>query len=158
MLRYNDEDRSVFSTGYSPIIYRPATEQEITPRIFIQVSFQGMETTAFVDTGAPYLICDPEIASTIGLQPENGAPIKNVDVRGSQLNGHLHRLIVTLIAEEGEDLPVDATVFVPEMKPYQEWSAFPSILGLNTFLDRIRFAVDPEQARFYFGGLGTEEL
>jgi hypothetical protein len=62
-------------------------------------------------------------------------------------------LSLDFTAEEGQPLTVEATVFVPELKPYQEWGDFPSIIGLNTCLERLRFAIDPSQDKFYFGAL-----
>ncbi len=143
--------------GSTLISHRPATEQETTPRIFIQVNFEGIETIAFVDTGAPFVICQPEIAAALDVNPQNGERIENFNIRGHSLNGSLQRMTVTIVADEGADLPVDATVFIPDLYPYQE-AFLPSILGLNTFLERIRFAVDPDEERFYFGGIGQDEL
>ena len=146
-----------FSSGAVTYAYHPVTELERSPRIFLTVSFgwndaeDGIDTEAFLDTGAPYVICKPQIAYSLGLDPQAGEYIENVNIRGYYLNGYLYRLTVTLLAEIGEHLPVDATVFVPELTPYQEWEDFPSILGLTGFLERIRFAIDPGEDRFYFG-------
>ena len=151
MLLFTDE--TSFSSGYATYAYHPVTQQENSPRIFLTISIEGVETQAFVDTGAPYVICKPQIARLLRLDRRSGERIQNVNLRGYYLEGTLYRLTVVLIAEMGESLPVDATVFVPELQPDQEWQDFPSILGLNSFLERIRFAVDPAQDRFYFGGL-----
>ncbi len=55
---------------------------------------------------------------------------------------------IRLIADVGEPLDIDSTVFIPP-----DWRA-PSILGYTGALDRMRFAVDPQVNRFYFGPLG----
>ena len=70
----------------------------------------GYTVDAVVDTGAPYVVCEP------GL--------------------------------------VDATVFVPDLKPDQAWGDLPSFIGLSGCLERMRFAVDPATEMFYFGPLG----
>ena len=57
---YRNGDR--FSSGAATYTYHPATEQERTPRIFLTVSFDGIDTEAFLDTGAPYVVCKPQIA------------------------------------------------------------------------------------------------
>ncbi|PIG95530.1 hypothetical protein CSQ79_03225 [Gloeocapsopsis sp. IPPAS B-1203] len=72
-------------------------------------------------------------------------------VRGMQLEGSLTRLNIRLLATEGEDLNVDATVFIPDLEEY--WGNFPSFIGLTGFLERLCFAVDPSTDTFYFGSL-----
>jgi len=45
---------------------------------------------------------------------------------------------------------VQATFFIPALLPGESWN-FPNFLGLDGFLNRIRFAVDPAENIFYFG-------
>ena len=61
--------------------------------------------------------------------------------------GSLERFPITLPAEEGDALEIDATLFVCE-----DWHRG-NFLGYNGFLERIRFALDPKLAKFYFGPL-----
>lgn len=56
-------------------------------------------------------------------------------------------------ASIGEPQEVTATVFVPTLHPDDEWR-HPNFIGLDGFLNRIRFAVDPATNLFYFGELG----
>ncbi|NJK76677.1 MAG: hypothetical protein HC849_25365 [Oscillatoriales cyanobacterium RU_3_3] len=72
-------------------------------------------------------------------------------VRGMRLEGSVIRLNMKLIAEEGEDLDVDATAFIPDVEEF--WGDFPSFIGQIGFLERIRFAIDPLNDTFYFGQL-----
>ncbi|MBW4493144.1 MAG: hypothetical protein KME26_08670 [Oscillatoria princeps RMCB-10] len=72
-------------------------------------------------------------------------------IRGMRLPGFVVRLNIRLVAREGEDLNVDATVFVPDSEAL--WGDFPSFIGLTGFLERIRFALDPNTDTFYFGSL-----
>lgn len=72
-------------------------------------------------------------------------------IRGMRLDGLIFPLNVTLKAEFGEELDVDATVFVPDSEYL--WGDFPSFIGLGGFLERIRFAIDPNMDTFYFGQL-----
>lgn len=60
-------------------------------------------------------------------------------------------MAIGLEAEKGESLTVDATVFVPKLED-QEWR-HPNFIGLSGFLERIRFAIDPDNNYFYFGAL-----
>ena len=146
-------DGSPFATGSADYLYQPATENETTPRICIEVSFDGIKTLAMVDTGAPHTILDPEIAEAIGVDLQSGIPLNRVTFRNDTLDGYLHRLTIQFISSEGENLPVEATVFIPEPKPFQEWVEFPTVIGLNSCLERLRFAIDPSVNRFYFGEL-----
>jgi hypothetical protein len=53
--------------------------------------------------------------------------------------------MLTILADDGESLEVQATVFVS-----RDWPAG-TFLGYSGFLERIRFAVDPQQNDFHFG-------
>jgi len=61
-----------------------------------------------------------------------------------------------LLADVGEDLELQATVFVPDVEEF--WGNFPAFIGLTGFLERIRFAVDPLNNTFYFGSMALTEL
>ncbi len=104
-----------------------------------------------VDTGAPYVICAPEVASDAGVDPASALRSETMLIRGMRFNGSLFRLNVKLKAEFGKDLDVDATVFVPDSA--DSWGENPSFIGLAGFLERIRFAFDPNTDTFYFGSL-----
>ena len=140
-----------FATGGIKYEYRPATPRETTNRIILEVQIEGVTTQAVVDTGAPYVICAPTIAERAGVDSTLALARQTMLVRGMRLEGFVVRLNMTLKAEIGEDLTVDATVFVPEVPEY--WGDFPSFIGLTGFLERIRFAVDPNEDMFYFGQL-----
>ena len=80
----------------------------------------------------------------------------NLEIRGNTCWGNLFRLTVELHDIQGNNLSVPATVFIPNLRPGQIWD-MPSIIGFTGFLDRFRFAIDPEKSRFYFGALGEIE-
>lgn len=140
-----------FATGAFPLKYGPATETETTNRIVIPVEIQGIRTWAVVDTGAPYVICAPKVAADAGIDPASALERKTMLIRQMRLDGFVYRLNLKLKAEVGEDLDVDGTVFVPEVEEF--WGDFPSFIGLAGFLERIRFAIDPNTDTFYFGQL-----
>ena len=71
-------------------------------------------------------------------------------MRGERFAGRLVRALLTLQADSGEDLMVEARIFVPILRSGQIWP-YPNFLGLDGFLSRIRFAVDPIENAFYFG-------
>jgi hypothetical protein len=112
-----------------------------------------------VDTGGVHVLLTAEIASELRFNPKDGISTPNLLWRGLLLKGVLHRISVTLLAEEGNGLIIDATAFVPELSPNQEWlENFPCILGMSGCLERLRFAIDPLEDKFYFGDLTGESL
>lgn len=140
-----------FATGATRYQYRPATQGESTNRIFLQVDIAGNIIEAVVDTGAPYVILAPWIAQLAGLNPAFALARDRMLIRGMWLDGNIYRLNLKLVAELGDDLEVQATVFVPDRE--ELWGNFPSFIGLGGFLERIRFAFDPATDTFYFGSL-----
>lgn len=142
-----------FAIGACPYSYRPVINTEGSPRIILTVLLENsFSTSAFVDTGGVFVILSPEIAKDLGLDPKDGMPAPSLLWRGDQLQGVLHRISVTLLAEEGDSLTIEATTFVPTLSPQQEWQQnFPCILGMSGCLEFLRFAVDPVNDRFYFG-------
>ncbi|WP_013323043.1 hypothetical protein [Gloeothece verrucosa] len=73
------------------------------------------------------------------------------------MSGSLTRLNINLLAQEGQDLTVDSTVFIPDDNFSDIWNNLfnCSVLGLGGFLERFRFAIDFGYDRdiFYFGSL-----
>ena len=139
-----------FATGAIPYAYAPVGSDE-TPRILLQVDFEGIRVTALVDTGAPYVICAPAIAPLLNL--ESNAELEQIVIfiRGLRISGSLYRLTLSFPAFWGESLDVDATVFVPAPHNAVDWGETPSFIGLTGCLERMRFAVDPTTETFFFG-------
>lgn len=153
MLRF--EDGRPFSQGACTFSYRPATEQDTTPRIMIGVQIESLYTETAVDTGGVYLVCDPEIADLLKLDPSSGMGSNKLCIRGFEVRGTLHRVSLTLLAQEGRSLELEVTAFVPCLQPHQLWS-LPPFMGLAGCLEWLRFAVDPITDTFYFGSIGGE--
>lgn len=61
--------------------------------------------------------------------------------------GYLERLPLSITAESGDSLQIEATCFISE-----DWPG-PPVIGWKGCLERIRFAIDPSLNRFYFGAL-----
>ena len=77
---------------------------------------------------------------------EEGEPF-NLSSRLGEIVGHLKRTKITILADDGESVEVNATVFVSKL-----WTGG-NFLGYAGLLERVRFAIDPEHNHFYFGGL-----
>ncbi|MGD2158115.1 MAG: hypothetical protein PVG14_06520 [Anaerolineales bacterium] len=149
------ENGEHFSSGIANYNYRPITEREETNRIIISVILDDIKTLAFVDTGGAYVICSPEIAEELNLDPKGGIIVDSLLWRNEKLKGSLHRVPMTIVADEGKSLRIEPTIFVPQLEPYDIWEKeLTCILGMHSCLDRLRFAVDPSTDSFYFGKLG----
>ena len=149
-------DGEPFALGAAPYAYHKATTSETAPRIVLSVLIGGCETSAFVDTGGVYCLCTPPLAHQIGLDPASSLGTAAIFWRRDRLRGRLYRLPITLLAAEGESLTIEVTAFVPELSSRQAWNdELPCVLGMQFCLERLRFAVDPEQELFYFGEFGA---
>ena len=112
--------------------------------LMLEIEGLPIEMLALVDTGAPYCIFDPEVAEMLNIHHDDGMP-EVVKSRMGTKPGSLHTVRVTIPAEQGDALSLDAMVFVPE-----EWTAGPFV-GFSGLLQRISFAVTPHDNQFYFG-------
>ena len=145
----------VFTTSATSYAYRPATSHETTPRVILDIAIEGIPTEAMVDTGGIYLLCHPQLAVQLRLDVTDAmSEVVSILFRGVLVQGRLYRLNVTLLADEGDDVPFQATAFVPERYEAEQWGELPSILGFYGCLERIRIAIDPVTDTFYFGPTG----
>lgn len=140
-----------FATGATDYFYDPIPGSDTSARLILPVSVEGRFISAVVDTGAPFLVCSPELGEDLGFDPVFALGPHIMRIRGYAVKGSLHRVSLVLLATEGYDLPLEATAFVPEPEEKQMGHNFPSFLGLYGCLERVRFAVDPFYNKFYFG-------
>ncbi|MCL5998849.1 MAG: hypothetical protein M1546_22740 [Chloroflexi bacterium] len=143
-----------FATGALQYQYRSVSAKDRLNRIILTVKIQNppdndVWVDAILDTGTPYVICEPGLAEALRLNPKDGAKAA-INIRGHEVPGNLYRLVITLPAEEGDPLKYEAGVFVPNIKPDEDWTEMPSFIGMSG-LEIIRFAVDPTEEMFYFG-------
>lgn len=144
-LKFQDEDAD-FSIGCCQ--YFPDSSGK---KILIFVDLPGWGSiSAQVDTGGLYLILDPEVARAIGLEASRGLEIQKINIAGQIYSGNLHRVEITIPAEIGIGVSIQATTFVPDLPPNEDW-ALPNFMGWHGCLERLRFGVDPLTDTFYFG-------
>jgi len=143
--------RMPFASGASGYWDAYPRMQETFPRIYVQFRPAGADPgsvfLALVDTGAHYCILNARVAEQIeDLLTDH---LGEVDLRTARgpVRGSLYAHRIELIAEVGDDLDMGSTLFISP-----EWQA-PSFLGYTGALDRVRFAIDPEANRFYFGSV-----
>jgi hypothetical protein len=146
------QDGEIFATAAAEY-FTGEPDTATASRLMIKIAIEGQPTIAVVDTGAPYLICSPEL--TPQLEPYLTDPVgkTRLTIRGVEYRGTLYLLTMEFLANRGENLLVPTTVFIPHLPPGEAWN-LPSFLGFTAALDRVRFAIDPETTQFYFGGLG----
>lgn len=138
---------STFCTGCARYRDHLPFDAEGSPKIFVRFTLPlrpAQTLEAQLDTGAAWSVLESSIARAANLSASAGQSAR-LQTRLGTVRGHLHRIAVTLLADEGHSLDVDATVFVSP-----EWSGG-NFLGYGGLLERIRFAVDPASNRFYFG-------
>lgn len=129
----------------------PGDDKNTDPRIVLSIRVGNAEETltAVVDTAATWCVIDPEWIASMGIDKttESLGELK-YNTRWGQYSGKLYRVLISLVAEEGEDLGVETWVFVPD-STWLEWSGY-NFIGLS-YLNSIRFAVHPNEYAFYFG-------
>jgi hypothetical protein len=129
---------------------------ERNARIVLTATLEGGPSMPMiVDTGTPWCILNPELADAWGITfQETYRPSEQLNIRGIPYTGRLVRAAIVLKATSGEDLALEATIFIPDLALGETWN-LPNFLGLDGLLNRIRFAVDPPENTFYFGPAST---
>lgn len=133
---------SVWSTGgaYLHFLSEMGPHKLITG---VECEFIAIETKqiAMLDTGSELSVAGVDVYQ--GFADENislGTPVgtTTINTRLGNFAGSLYRVEVSLKADWGEELIIDSTFLVCEA-----WTG-PTVLGLHGFLERIRFAIDPD--------------
>ena len=100
-----------------------------------------------LDTGASWSVLNAELADAISSCSTGTEYTETISSRMGTVQGKLVRAMTTLVADDGDSVEVDSTVFVS-----RDWPAG-SFIGYSGLLERIRFAIDPHDNAFIFGGL-----
>lgn len=135
-----------FASGWSRFVDQHPRFAEPTAKIFVKVEFAGVDRAwmAQIDTGAAYSVLEVEVATALGLMNLGGQRVR-VSTRLGTLSGELLRVPLTLIADEGLSLDLEATFFIS-----RDWRGG-TFLGYTGLLDRLRIALDSPANLFYFG-------
>lgn len=115
------------------------------PRIYIRLELFGIEILVMVDTAAPWCILEPTLGDAIRRHIEELPGDRTLSTRLGSFVGRLYRGPVALVADSGEGIEIEATFFLSP-----EWPGG-NFVGYLGFLDRLRFAIDPQANMFYFG-------
>jgi hypothetical protein len=137
-----------FTTGRSRFADQQEGAQEQTAKLFVRIEPErlGGIILAQLDTGAAWSILDTQVADALALLNGAGEP-KPLSTRIGTFNGRLERTRIDIVADEGDSLSVEATVWVSP-----EWPGG-NFLGYGGLLERICFAVDPSDNSFHFGAV-----
>ncbi len=130
-------------------LYRDShpTLHESQPRIYVKFRPAGVPIVfwALLDTGAHFCLLNEEVAGLVQSRLTQGLGLFRVKTAHGLVQGQLYRHPITLPADVGESLDIDATIFVPP-----GWQG-PCILGYAGVLDRVVFMVNPWGNLFCFG-------
>jgi hypothetical protein len=98
-------------------------------------------------------MCDPEVASLIGLSSRHAEATTRVTSAYGNFDGSLHRVRLRINADQGDAVDVDASAFIPTLAPGQVWPFPSAILGYPLCLERLRIGIAPETRRLFFGSV-----
>jgi len=101
-------------------------------------------TLALLDTGSQWCVLSSQIAVVLEYDSGDEEGI-GLHTRFGTFSGHLERIPMRFHADEGQPIEVQATWFISP-----DWPG-PTVIGWKGCLERLRFAVDPEESAFYFG-------
>ncbi|MCE7873640.1 hypothetical protein DYH09_25150 [bacterium CPR1] len=136
-----------FTTGACAFLDEHPSGDPGDTKVYVRLAIQGfpVDIHAMLDTGSTWSVLEPEVSEALGLSQAQGLGKITLSTRVGQVAGTLHNIPVTIVAEQGQQLEVDAVFFAPENWPHC------SFIGYRGFLEKIRFAVDAQENRFYFG-------
>jgi len=126
----------------------PETTDRTSARIWMRVqpSAGGEEFYAALDTGSGLCIMDSERATALGIGPQD--QVVRIRTAYGSMSCPTCRLDVTLLADEGQSIGVEATFAIGEKGI---WPQGLVLLGYGGMLERIRLALDPRHNHVYFG-------
>jgi hypothetical protein len=109
-----------------------------------------LETEALLDTGAEWSLFGGELAEALEREADDEGRDIVMHTRRGRVDARMYRLDIALIADDGEDLRISASVLLAP-----SWDG-PPVLGYRGFLERIRFGIDPGHGNageqwFFFG-------
>ena len=140
-----------FSVGRATYLDTSPASPGGSSRIYVKIEVEGDDGSvmplALLDTGAEWSVLEREIAESVGLTGADGQAIR-LKHKNGESSGKLVKANVRLLADEGEDLVVEATVFVPD----EHHNVGGTFVGYTALLEQVRLGLDPQNNQIYFGG------
>ena len=139
-----------FTTGLARYLDSCPGRQEAQARIYVRFRPAGVDAElsflALLDTGGHYFIPGPDVRDLVRDHLTGKFGDVSLMTAYGLIRGELYPHQVTLIADAGEPLVIESTMFFSD-----EWEAPTSFMGYTGVLDRARFAVDSQNVLFHFG-------
>ena len=140
-----------FSVGRARYVDTLPASPGATSRIYVKIELEGddgpVTSLALLDTGAEWSVLEREIAETVGLTDADGQAI-TLRHKNGESSGRLVKANIRFLADEGQDLVVEATVFVPD----ENHDVGGTFVGYTALLEQVRLGLDPQNNQIYFGG------
>lgn len=148
--------RSIDGTEFAigAVTYNDTPETVTSSRIILQVKIGGFLTDAFVDTDSQYVVCTPEVAEAIGLNPADAIFEADTRIGRIPVSGRVHLVEIQFDADQGkgESLSLQAFAFVVDDDALLFVDELPSSsIGFTGCLESVCFAIDGGRRLFYFG-------
>jgi hypothetical protein len=147
-LKFGNGDISV--TG--AIAYSSRKQRGLAVGVLLQVGVNDYPAEVIVDTGAPFLVCTPQLAKAIGIEDAKFIRKDTILFRGLWLDGSLYELTVAFAPDEnmGSGAALAVSGFVPANQEGLEEVLPYSSLGWVSCLEATPFAIDPGRKTFYY--------
>jgi hypothetical protein len=139
-----------FATGRCKCTSRPALIGDTHNRLVVPIAVGNIPLEAVIDTGGSFLILEQDLGDSLGLDPKEALDAQAILVRGTLYRGSLHRVDITLVADQGDSLTFQATTLILDHSDNAPWR-LPTYLGWYGCLERLRVAIDPDAGEFFFG-------
>jgi hypothetical protein len=150
----NQNDGSFWNCGCATFfIDRHVGLSRLPIAVKCRIGSQDFTELALLDTAAQWSVFGKELVEILEEDLHSPTDTIKMSTRKGRIEGVLHRIEISLLAEQGcgRDLTIEGTVLVSK-----DWDG-PTVLGYTGFLERIRFALDPgvlpDEQKFYFGAV-----
>ena len=122
---------------------------EAQARIYVKFRLAAVDVSfwALLDTGADFCLLNETAAGFVRDHLAEGLGPFAVRTAYGLLEGQLYRHQITLLAEVGKSVDIEATVLIPP-----EWQG-PCFLGYAGALDHVHFGINPSRNQFSFSAL-----
>jgi predicted aspartyl protease len=145
MLLYDpDVIEGAFASGMTEYLHEgPGFDMD--PKLWISFEIDGTQVSALLDTGAPCLTIQTQVAETLGLFDYPLVEEATLTSRFGKANGRRVKTRITLVATNGNSLEFEPLAFVAK-----DYSG-PTVMGYSFCLQLINFAIDPSDRVLYWG-------
>jgi len=138
-------DLQNFTTGATSYALANPKNPEATNKIWIGIEVEGLPASAVLDTGAPYLVVETELAHYLGLFEFPVEESVNLRTWRGSMEGLKIRARIEFTSTQGNSLLFEPTVFISE-----DWCG-PTTVGYSSCLEFVNFGIDTTNQVFHFG-------